>query len=339
MMQAIEGPITGTGHWRNPVELEVLLPRPQPIRVTSGVDRYGFSYVLAARCGLSAPPRSFANWVHGWIWDEAPNAESLHCAQLPREVPVVVRNAVEQRALREEGFSRVVVGGLPFAYVEKQHRSRHPDALLAIPPHSAEVERLSSQQQEYMDYLESARDRFDGIYVSIFHLDWNGPIHQAALARGLQVLPGARPDDANSLARTRALFDAFDQVTSNTIGSHFAYALHAGCRFSFCGPMFIYDADTLLASGNPIGHQASRIERLVEIQSPEYLHARFGRYFVSTPAAGVADSEFGSREVGTDAVLPAADIWRTLGWSPWGQAGGFVAGAARRLGRRIGWSS
>lgn len=320
--------------WRGQRELETLLPRPRPIQVTSGIDRYGFSHVLAARCGLPAPPRSFANWVHGWIWDEAPNAESLHCAQMPRDVPVVVRNDVERRALREEGFRHVTVGGLPFAYVPRQHASRNPHALLAIPPHSAEVERLTCRQQDYMDYLESIRDRFDGVYISIFHLDWEGPMHRAALARGLRVVPGARPDDANSLARTRALFDAFDQVTTNTIGSHLPYALHAGCRFSFCGPMFVYDGDTLLGNGNPIGHREARVRRLVEIQSPAYLRARFGRYFVDSPADGLGDRAFGSREVGTDVLLGSDEIKRILGWSPWGQLAGYASGAIRRLGRR-----
>ncbi len=297
------------------------------------MDRYGLSHVLARYCGLHAPRRSFANWVHGWIWDEELTAEVLSCARLPREVSIVVRDERERDALNREGFLNVVVGGLPFAYVQPQHSSRHADALLAIPPHSAEVERLTRGQGEYMDYLESLKGAFDGVYVSIFHLDWDGPMHRAAVDRGLHIVQGARPDDANSLVRVRALFEAFDFVTTNTIGSHFVYALYAGSRFSFCGPLFIYDEEILLGNGNAHGHSRGYIDRLIEIQSEDYLRRRYGRFFAAEPRSGVVDRVFGSDEVGTAAMLPPSDVMDALGWTPWGQAIGYAKGALRRLRR------
>jgi hypothetical protein len=95
------------------------------------LDRYGFSSVLAKRCDRHVVPRSFANWVHGWIWADTPTAELLHCAKLPKDLTIIVRNQVEKHALETEKFSDVRVGGLPFDYVGKQHNLRNKNALLA----------------------------------------------------------------------------------------------------------------------------------------------------------------------------------------------------------------
>lgn len=322
--------------WQNLAELEALLPSRVKIGSANGVHRFGFSHLLAERCGLRRPRRVFANWVHGWIWDDRPTAESLHVGKQLRDIPVVVRNEVEKAALEFEGFRRVVVGGLPFAYVSPQHNARNRNALLAIPPHSAEVERLSSRQSDYMDYLESLKGDYDGIYVSIFYLDWNGPMHQAAAARGLRVVQGARPDDANSLRRVRALFEAFEQVTSNTMGSHFVYALQAGSRFAFSGPIFAYDAQMFLGNGNPHSHSEARVNRLLEIQDPQYLRRRFGRFFCDHPRQGVADRELGASEVGVNHLLEPESIREILGWTLEGQIKGYSLGVLRRMRRLAG---
>lgn len=321
--------------WKNLAELNSLLPERKIFVYRGSVDRYGFTHLLAERCGLRRPRHAFAEWIHGWIWDEDPTAESLAVSKLRRDLRLVVRSERERDALHSEGFEEVIIGGLPFAYVERQHVSRNPYALLAFPPHSAEVERLSSNQADYMDYLESQKQNFDGIYVSIFHLDWNGPMRAAAQARGLKVVKGARPDDANSLLRTRALFDAFEYVSSNTMGSHFVYALYSGCRFAFCGPMFQYDEGVLLSGGNPHGHSAKRIERIIAIQQPGYLKARFGEFFVENPRHGVQAEKLAREELGERFILRHDQIVNVLGWTLRGQLNGYAQSMVRRLKRRL----
>lgn len=319
--------------WSDLGELAALLPPRKIVGSTGSIDRYGFLHVLARRCGMRAPLRAFAEWVHGWVWDDSPTVESLAFSSLPRDLRLVVRNHVELEALKRGGFQHVVVGGLPFAYVSPQHRSRNANALLAIPPHSAEIEKLTSHQFDYLDYLESIKIDYEGVYVSIFHLDWEGPMHVAAVERGLNVVQGARPDDANSLARMRALFEAFDQVTSNTMGSHFIYALGSGCRVSFCGPQFVYDESILLGNGNPNGHTLERAARLVAIQAPSYLRQRFGRFFVDHPRFGTADSQLANAELGRASLLDIEEIKYVLGWNVTGQIEGYAKGAWRRLQR------
>lgn len=322
--------------WGHRADVAGLLPAYSPIKITSGLDRYGFSSVLAKRCGHRLVRRSFANWVHGWIWTEKPTAELLACAKLPKNITIVVRNPIEKIALEAEDFTDIRVGGLPFAYIERQHTFRNENSLLAFPPHSAEVERVSNPQIDYLDFLETIRNDFESIYLSIYYLDIDGPLHKAANQRGLKVIRGARPDDANSLLRTRSMLDSFTYVTSNVMGSHMLYALFAGCKFSFCGPMYGYDESEFLAGGNPLGHSSDYIRMALQLQSENYLREKFSRFFVSQPHLGIADGNFASESIGKKFLMNPHQIENALGWSNYGQMEGYLSGALRRSTRLFG---
>ena len=79
------------------------LPPFAPSKNSGGVDRYGFLSVLAKRCGRRTVPRSFANWIHGWVWAEEPTPELLASRNLPRNVTIVVCQEAEQLALKTAG--------------------------------------------------------------------------------------------------------------------------------------------------------------------------------------------------------------------------------------------
>lgn len=311
------------------------LPPFSPVKITSGIDRYGFSSVLANRCGRRVVPRSFANWVHGWIWHDEPTDELLGCSMLPRDVTIVVGNEKERMALVNAGFRDVRMGGLPFAYIPRQHELRHADALLAFPPHSAESEKVTVDQGAYLDYLESLNNDFEAVYVSIYYLDMGGAMHRAALARRLRVIQGARPDDANSLVRMRSIIDSFKYVTSNVMGSHMLYALFGGCRFSYCGPIYGYDESFFLGGGNPHGLTTNYVQLALELQSEPYLRKRFGRFFVDNPRMGIEDLHFAEEAIGMRFIMAPHQIEDALGWGVAGQMRGYVSGARRRLARAI----
>lgn len=310
------------------------LPPFSPLKITSVVDRYGFSSILAERCGRHYVPRSFANWIHGWVWHDEPTAELLACATLPRDVTVVVANEREQAALSEAGFLDVRIGGLPFSYVKRRHQTRYADSLLAFPPHSAESANVAGDQT-YLDFLESMKGNFESIYVSIYYLDMNGATHRGALARGLRVIPGARPDDANSLIRVRAILDSFEYVTSNVMGSHMLYALYAGCTFSFCGPIYVYTVSDFLGSGNPHRSSLEYVRQLQELHSETYLRGRFGKFFVENPRLGVADIAFAEEAIGVRFNMEPSEIESALGWGIAGQVRGYLSGARRRIARLV----
>lgn len=319
----------------NNFNIEKILPKNIPIVLRSQVDRYGFSRVLANRMRLMYTPRSFANWVHGWVWWSDHTPESQGCSKLHKKTKIIVTNEFERLAFNNEGFVNVVSGGLPFAYINQQHTHRNNHALLAFPSHSAEVERMSSDLSDYFNYLESIKKDFDGIYVSIHSLDWNGPIQTAALKRGLNVIKGANPSDANGLLRVRSILDGFLQVTSNAMGSHILYALYSGCNFSFCGPFYSHDESVFLSKGNPHGHTMKYIEKLMMYFSEPYVRANFRKFFFSHPRLGVSDQEFATIEIGLKHILNNQQLLDALGWTFTGQINGYINGGARRVLRAI----
>lgn len=313
------------------LKLENLLPPHRPIKITNGVDRYGFSSILARRLNMRSAPRSFANWVHGWCWWDEHTAELLSCHMLPKYTSIIVTNEIEKDVLISEGFENVRSGGLPFAYVSKQHNCRNNDALLAFPPHTAEVEKFTTNHKDYFDYLESIKKDFDDVYVSIYHLDINSPMHHAALERGLKVVHGANPSDANGLVRVRCILDSFKYVTSNTIGSHMLYALYAGCNFSFSGPFYAYDESVFNANGNLHMHSKQYINQMVLFSSKGYVKERFPYFFVEDPSMGIQSIELGVKSIGEKFMLEPQEIKEALGWSFSGQLDGYRKGALRRI--------
>jgi hypothetical protein len=298
--------------------IENLLPKYKPIKISSGIDRYGFSHILAQRLNYRFVPRAFANWVHGWVWCTDNMGELIACSELPKKTSIIVNNDRERYFLETEGFKNVTCGGLPFAYVEKQHDYRNDDALLVFPPHSSEplLGRLTISQQKYFDYIEAIRNDFDDVYISMYGLDINSPMHHAATKLGLKVIQGAHPADANGLLRVRSMLDGFKYVTSNAMGSHMLYSLYAGCKFSFCGPFHTYPG-----SG--------------EVGTESYIKERLGRFFVEHPREGIEDIPFSVDAIGEKYILQPEEIIDALGWDFVGQLKGYAKGLGRIVSRNF----
>ena len=320
---------------KNYLNLQELLPPVAQIKLRSSIDRYGFSHILAKNLKLTRVPRSFAAWVHGWSWWSEHSSDLHGFSKLNKKTKLVVTNESERLALIGEGFVNVLCGGLPFTYVPQQHAQRNDHALLAFPAHSAEVERVSSDASDYFDFLESIKKDFDGIYVSIYSLDWNGPIHSEALKRGFNVIKGANPSDANGLLRVRSILDSFLHVTSNTMGSHMLYALHSGCKFSFSGPFYSHDESVYLSKGNLHGHTMQYVEKCLLLYGEFYVRSKFGKFFTNHPNSGISDLEFSKMAIGEAHMLDDNQLLDVLGWTVVGQVGGYINGGIRRIFRAI----
>tara|TARA_B100001093_G_scaffold505879_1_gene563907 strand:- start:4194 stop:5216 length:1023 start_codon:yes stop_codon:yes gene_type:complete len=321
---------TQKNKWSCLEELMSLLPEVNVFSYKGSIDRFGFSYILAKICGFEKPRRTFAEWVHGWHWHDLPTSEILGLHLLNRSVPVVVANKKEYEALKNEDFSKVIIGGLPAAYVKQQHSYRNENALLSIPPHTGEHIKFENSQTSYLDYLESIKRNFDGIYVCIFYLDWDGPLHKGAKERGLHVIQGARPDDANSLIRMRSIFDAFNYVTSNFIGSHFVYAQFSNCKFSLSGPKYHDNEQVWLQQNNKKKYSLSEIQKMVEIRSEQYLKENFNSYLLDDPRKGICDMSTAISEIGFYDTLNKNEILDAVGWSFNSKIRGYIRGGLNK---------
>lgn len=314
--------------------MDLLLPHVKPIKIRDGLDRYGYSYILAKKLGFNSPPRSFANWIHGWVWAEDPTAEDLMCAGFPRNLTVITRNQEERDALLNEGFKDVRAGGLPFCYIEKQHHNRIKDSLIAFPHHDTESEKSSNYGEQYFDWLASIQKDFSHVYVSLHYCNIGGAMEKAAIDRGLMVIQGARSDDANSMLRIRSLLDSFEYATTNILGSHIIYAGYSGCKVSICGPYF--DAkDDILKGAFSKNHTMNHIEKTLIIHSEPYARMRFGNFFKPHPKLGIENIEYFSDLIGNHYKLSNDEIMDALKWRFTDQIYGYYLGVKRRFTRNI----
>lgn len=310
---------------------QFLAAHPQrPIQLRCGVDRYGFSHLLAARLGLPRAPRSFANWLHGWIWWDADCARDLMFDAAIRAKTHVVATPAQRAMLLAEGFADVRVGGLPFAYTQRSAQRRRPGWLLAMPPHSSERDKLARSLAGYLDWVGSLRADFEQVAVCVFHADFTPEVEADLRRRGLAWVPGARPDDANALPRMRAIFDAFEFMTTSAMGSHVAYAAFAGCRTSLAGPLYRYGPDDFAAT-----HDAAYVDKLVAVYSEDQLRRDYPALFAATPAAAAEATAFGRRALGSEATLGRDAILDALSWRALPQLAGYLAAARGRLARRL----
>lgn len=305
----------------------------QPIPLRGGVDRYGFSHLLAQRLGLARPPRSFANWLHGWIWWEAQDALDLMFNHAIRHKTHVVADPSQRAVLLKEGFTDVRAGGLPFAYTTKSAYERIPGSLLVMPPHSSEVDKLKNSQTAYLDYVESIKASFELVVVCVFHSDLTPEFEADLRRRGLHYLLGARPDDANALQRMRAIFEAFEFVTTNTMGSHIAYAMLCGCRTSIAGPAYAYKQEDFESLNNP--ENAAYLKRLLHYYSRDYLAREYPGLITNSPAEGVSNVDLGRRAVGAAHLLDDREIIDALSWRTWSQIIGYLDAGRLRMRKAV----
>ncbi len=246
---------------------------------------------------------------------------------------IIVCNVTSKKVLERVGYNNVCVGGLPFAYIPKQHVKPFPESLLAFLPHSTEGEKITNfNQVAYFDYLESLRKDFSKIFVSLYWLDYNDDIFQALRRRGLFPVLGARPDDKNSLFRIRTMLEYCPYVTSNMIGSHILYALYAGCRVSLTEPLFDVRLDV---QKSLMHHTDKEIDNLLYGSEIEYMREHFSWLMVNHPLDGIMDVDYGKKGVGEEWKLGSLQIRDVLGWNFADQLSGYCGGIARRIKRKI----
>jgi len=313
-----------------------------PLNRRCNVDRYGFSSLVAADLRLPFIPRSFSNWIHGWVWWDIENVEDLGFMHDPPNINKIVNKEVFRKALLEEGISNVFTASLPYAYLQSSSCSpakekRLPGSILFVPDHSSESNKVSHNIHNYLDFVDVHAKDFAHVSVLIYGLDF------CALAplveeRGYLPVFGASPDCSWSMIRTKALFEVHDHVSTNIMGSHVLYALSAGAKVSICGPYQEKAVESHRADIEAGRYTQNYIERMLYYCSLEYLsESKYSHLVVDRPDQGVSRehelNKFIDEELGVSRLPPLTQIRRLLGWEVQGQINGYLNGAARRLKR------
>lgn len=299
-----------------------LLP-PEPLEYRNEIDMYGFSYLLAKYCNLSAPPRSFASWNHGWLLCpiDAPHYNYPGGYLLsPSNIPHVVHRPVLYQQLVEHGFSNVHLGQLPFAFTSPSGLTRVKDSLLVVLHHTSAdflacdlkfIEKVLKISGDFSQVSFCVYDEAEEII--------NAEIMHLCSIHGFSVYFGAKKYDRNCLPRLRAIYDMHEYMYTNGIGSGVLYASYSGCKVAVAAPPLYADyAD----DADP---------RTRYIYLPENFGKWFPNFFVDHPKSAVSHYDWAVEEIGAKHQLSAEEIKDILGWSVRGKVNAVGRYLARRL--------
>jgi len=216
--------------------LERRLPPVIEKELSQELECYGAKKLIARALRFPETLPSTATWEHGWQWEPithvqqvAGNAESESCR--------LVTTEAHAEFLRLHGYVNVHAVGIPFIYAPVPNVERKARSLLIMPPHSLAWTNHSWNEREYVRYVASIRDRFSEVVACISgacidHGYWAAAFEEA----GIPWIRGASAADQNGLKRMQIIFRSFEYMSTNSMGSHVAYAAYCGCRVSIAGP-------------------------------------------------------------------------------------------------------
>lgn len=309
----------------------------QRILLRMGMDRYGFSQLVSRELGLATTPRSFGNWLHGWIWWPASTPIELMFEQSLARKLHIVANQQQKDTLQQHGFDRVIVGGLPFAYTSPSSLPRRVKTLLAMPPHSPEGRKLRKSFREYLEFLEASKGDFETVCLSLHANDYgDSELVNLIRSMGMSCILGAAAGDANGLMRMRAIFDSFEYVTTNTMGSHIAYGMFSGAKVSISGPLYPWD-ESDMGHIDWAGAESYR-QTLLETRSAEYIRKVFDDLIYASPIEARVDVGKGADFVGYENRLRGKMLKQAMSWTVPAYCHGVFEATVMRAKARIGLS-
>ena len=293
------------------------LPVVKRIRIRNELDRFGFSYVLANIFDISKPPRSFCCYMHGWFWVKDFRLEDSHYYSTPKTTTIIVATEYQKKIFIKYGFTNVVAGGLPFAYVRKSNAIRKARSLLIVPPHSLRYYNLTAINNDLLDFFVAEKNKFSEISFCLHADDANNEEVTSMLRkRDINYIVGAHAEDANSLYRMRKIFDYYDYVTTTVMGSHILYASYCGCRVSMLrSHQFFYPRHTanMIEKMKSVSGFADRF--LDIFNNTEKLELQFPWLFVDHPINAVQMIHWANEEIGSSNLLSKDFLMNVLGWT------------------------
>lgn len=207
-------------------------------RSNGEIDYYGASYCIAKQLGLPKALFGRATWRHGWAWMDIVTPSQIVYDEF-KSLNNLVRSKEHEILLKNHGFHNAIAVGVPFLYPDIEDAPRIPNSILVYPMHTTQCTTLTIHERthEYVEYIKKLRDNFSLVVASIGYEDvrkgnWIPAFENAKIPW----ITGAWTYDKNALVRVQSLMRHFEYVTSNSFGSHCAYAAYCGCKVSFAGP-------------------------------------------------------------------------------------------------------
>lgn len=294
------------------------LPDVQEIPLTGFSSYYGAIAVAAAYCKLSHTPEAMRGvWQHGWT----PKHYQFHPIAIGSGVDVLqlkdeyywVAREDEALYLQSYGCRNARAIGLPILYLPVRETLRRPKSLLVMPAHSLAYTRHDWKFDEYAEEIASIRKYFENVAVCVHPSCWkNGYWIDVFKKRDFKVVQGARVDDRNALERIYRLLSRFEYVTTNSLGSHVAYAAYLGAKVSIFGSYAEFKAADFINDPFYVKHP-ELVDPTIHAASEATARDNYPKLFCQ-PQEAEQRVDWGRSEVGFNNKQSPAKIKSLFGW-------------------------
>ena len=314
--------------------LTSICPAISLIKLFTEPDMYGASSIISKQLKIPFRPRSYAYWQHGWMSIPLRYPDQYG---LSFDGTYLVGTKEEEAFLRRHGKTSFAVG-LPYVYASQFDSvkiKRQANSLLVMPPHGASYTKKRWSQNNYIEAIDSVRKDFDFITACISPSDiekgeWIRPFKSI----GVDYIAGANMFDRNALFRMNRFFNYFEYVTTNSIGSHVAYAAHSGAKISIFGPYEFHDSSSL-ADDALYKTNKELLEYFVEMSSYSAIRKKYDKLFFSHPSLAINIESQGKVWLGSENIRQSSEIARLLGWYPEQQIYNFSIKAFKKIKNEI----
>lgn len=214
--------------------------KEKDLRKTPACEKYGYGAALRAYYGM---PRSFPlnlKSQHGvCLWDEIPSSELSSKKKL-----MLVFN---RRWLKKWEQARtgkwVLATPNPFLLYKKKHNIRQrSDASGSVffYAHSTAREQAENDSANLIKTLKELPDSFGECLVSMHYVDVMRGEYKPFLDAGFKVFCAGHFSDVSFPERFYSVLSSKKYALSNSIGSHYFYAIEHGLPFSYVGAPPVY---------------------------------------------------------------------------------------------------
>lgn len=289
------------------------LPPVETIWRRSEPDFYGATYLIANQIGKKKPPVSFAAWRHGWFFSKSA-AHPRFLAMGTKNTLNLVATESQVQILKDFGYKNAEAVGLPYIYGDTFELERRPKSLLVMPAHTLPYTKQRWDQKAYVNDIAKLKPYFSTIAACIHsacvdHDYWVSEFER----QGIPWIRGANTYDKNALIRLNTLFKSFEYMTTNSLGSHVAYASYSGVKVSVYGP---YAEPSIEDFRNDSSYKdyPELLRIYIENLQENIIKCHYPDLFIS-PMEAPERKAWGEEMVGAKFKRKPEEIAELLGWS------------------------
>jgi hypothetical protein len=290
------------------------LPDIKPSKLRCEPDCYGISRLISRKLHLQFTPLSFVNWLHAWFSLDLEYVEQFGMDSTKK---YLVATEKHENFLKSRGKNAKAIGA-PYVYVkilDDLKITRNPGSLLVMPPHGLSYTTEKFDEAKYVQVINELKKDFKDVVVCIHPscIDKNHWV-KSFNKIGIPFIVGANLADKNSLIRMHRIFQHFEFVTTNKIGSHVAYAAYSGCKVSIYGDYEEFKDDDLK---NDLLYKAYPHVLKHNLHSGSEKKIREKYHFLFThPKDAIDLIDWAAIELGEKYRLPLYKLPYHLGWLP-----------------------